>query len=56
MASPNYRNFNKFLDFKNRYIHIFWINLTNQQQLCLSKILSINPKINRIELPKIEFK
>ena len=24
------RNFNKILDFKNRYIHIFWINMTNQ--------------------------
>ena len=30
VASPNCRNFNKFLDFKNRYIHIFWINMTNQ--------------------------
>ena len=23
VTSPNCRNFNKFLDFKNRYIHIF---------------------------------
>ena len=30
VASPNCRNFNKFLDFKNRYIQIFWINMTNQ--------------------------
>ena len=30
VAAPNYRNFLKFLDFKNRYIHIFWINMTNQ--------------------------
>ena len=30
VVSLNCRNFNKFLDFKNRYIHIFWINMTNQ--------------------------
>ena len=30
VASQNCRNFNKFLDFKNRYIHIFQINMTNQ--------------------------
>ena len=30
VASLNCRNFNKILDFKNRYIHIFWINMTNQ--------------------------
>ena len=30
VASPNCRNFNKFLDFKNRYIQIFWINMINQ--------------------------
>ena len=23
-------DFNKFVDFKNKYIHIFWINMTNQ--------------------------
>ena len=27
---PNCKNFNKFLDFKNRYIHNFLINMTNQ--------------------------
>ena len=30
VASPNCKNFNKFLDFKNKYIHIFWINMTNE--------------------------
>ena len=37
MATPNCRNFNKFLDFKNRYIHIFWINMTNQVMKELSQ-------------------
>ena len=37
MAAPNCRNFNKFLDFKNRYIHIFWINMTNQVMKELSQ-------------------
>ena len=27
---PSCKNFTKFLDFKNRYIHIFLINMINQ--------------------------
>ena len=62
MASPNCRNFNKFLDFRNRYIHILldkYDKLRNEkkvvfslQQLCLSKMLLTKPKINRIKLYK----
>ena len=59
VASSNCRNFNKFLDFKNRYIHIFWINMTNQvmkekQYLIYNYINCVYLKCYQLSLKSID--